>query len=265
MIGLLIKETVDAYFLDEEQENVFRSYFARKGMDIIDFMRFVGAAKRREIKKGEKLVTQGCSHDQVFFILAGSCAVFKNNVKVAKLKPNNFVGEMAFVRWVSKRKELDDGIHDDSDRESLDTMRVGSADVTASEDCVVYAWSHDTLRAILQQYKSLSSIFEQILSIELNLKVTAQTTYVAREGKQKALDRYSLILSGTLLRGEVTAQERAALADIRNSSCISDADHFSILGQLGWTAQEFQEGKKMTVTTQRQVANKVAGLIENLE
>lgn len=258
MIGVLVKETLESYMIPEEQEKLYKSFFESKGMDVIDYMRLIGAAERREVKKGVKLITQGRHHDEVYFILSGSCTVSKNNVQVANLKPNNFIGEMAFVRYISKLKEHDDDVHH-VDKDSIDAIRIGSADVIADEDSVVYSWSHDTLHAILEQYKSLSMVFEHILSVELNLKVTAQTANVAQDGQKKSLNRYSLILMGALLKGEVTAQERVALADIRKSSSISDNDHAILLSQLGWTVQEFEGGKKGVEGVVGEVVGEVVG------
>jgi len=77
-----------------------------------------------------------------------------------------------------------------------DIGMLGYADVVAETDCVLYFWSFNSLRSLIELYPSLGLAFERALSEDINKKMS-------RSMQTEPLQRYQLMLSGAVSGGEV--------------------------------------------------------------
>lgn len=72
----------------------------------------------------------------------------------------------------------------------------GMATVVAEEDCVLYSWSFESLRTLIEQHPSLGLAFERALSDDLHIKMNNSL-------QAEPSQRYQLMLSGSIIDGEV--------------------------------------------------------------
>jgi CRP/FNR family cyclic AMP-dependent transcriptional regulator len=86
-----------------------------------------------EVPKGRELITQGTANRDLFFILAGACAIEVNGREVATRRANEHVGEIAL----------------------LDTVALRSASVRATEQTVLARISPHDFVKIAKQYPDL--------------------------------------------------------------------------------------------------------------
>jgi hypothetical protein len=59
------------------------------------------------------------------------------------------------------------------------------------------------------------------------------------------LSSYTSILQLTLAKNKISADEKRLLRQYRKKHNISDADHFKLLKQFGWTEDEYDDGVKV--------------------
>lgn len=78
-----------------------------------------------------------------------------------------------------------------------DVGMLGYADVVAESDCVLYYWTFNSLRSLIELYPSLGLAFERALSEDINKKMS-------RSMQTEPLQRYQLMLSGAVSGGEVS-------------------------------------------------------------
>uniref|UniRef100_A0A7S3HEK0 Cyclic nucleotide-binding domain-containing protein n=1 Tax=Spumella elongata TaxID=89044 RepID=A0A7S3HEK0_9STRA len=114
---------------------------------------------------------------------------------------------------------------------------MGYADVVAEEDCILYFWSFNTLRSLIELYPSLGLAFERALSDDINKKMS-------RSMQSEPLQRYKLMLSGAVSGGEMSDTSKQILADFRAKHQISQKDHFALLEGFGWSSHDFSSGFK---------------------
>lgn len=98
MIVLLLKEENDAHNIPAEKKAMYDG-FARKGMNPVDFMLLISAAKRIDVKKGDVVVAEHLKNTRVFLVKRGTLSVIKNGSKIRTVMPSQFTGEMSFLRW----------------------------------------------------------------------------------------------------------------------------------------------------------------------
>lgn len=114
---------------------------------------------------------------------------------------------------------------------------MGYADVVAEEDCILYYWSFNTLRSLIELYPSLGLAFERALSDDINKKMS-------RSMQSEPLQRYKLMLSGAVSGGEMSDTSKQILADFRAKHQISQKDHYALLEGFGWSSHDFSSGFK---------------------
>ena len=79
MVFLILKESNDAENMPYEQKRIYTQVFQDHGMKTIDFLHLMSIAERREVKKGEKLVSLGSKHHHLHFVQAGRLSVRRRN------------------------------------------------------------------------------------------------------------------------------------------------------------------------------------------
>jgi CRP-like cAMP-binding protein len=108
MIALLMKEENDASNIPAEKKALYDS-FARKGMNPVDFMLLINAAKRLDVKKGDVVVAEHLKNTRVYFVKSGTLSVMKNGSRIRAIHPMQFTGEMSFLRWEDR---MDSGVYE---------------------------------------------------------------------------------------------------------------------------------------------------------
>lgn len=108
MIGLLLKEEHDANNIPAEKKALYDG-FARKGMNPVDFMLLMSAAKRLDVKKGDVVVAEHLKNTRVYYVKSGKLSVMKNGAKIRSIQPMQFTGEMSFIRWEDR---MDSGVYE---------------------------------------------------------------------------------------------------------------------------------------------------------
>jgi hypothetical protein len=133
-----------------------------------------------------------------------------------------------------------------------DKGELGQALVTAEEDCILYTWDFDVLRDKLILEPSLAFTFEQIMTSDINKKMTTNLELIKLEREKERSIRfkelkteiYRNLVIGALLDEELTDREKKALENERKKNDISNEDHVKIVNDLGWTIEEFKVGIK---------------------
>lgn len=340
MILMLLKEENDANSIPVEKKHLYESTFMRKGMKPVDFLHLISIAKRKEVKKGDVIVSEQTKNSRVYLVKSGKLSMYRTGGNTRTINPNQFAGSMSFLQWEDKidtakqlRKQqkhqlktwssfnsdtqlflplliimesvfdrydipkwpgletltamlsgaaaadssdgsgssdsstaaqdrdkegyasmdgaaygvlMDESgnvIHTDSleqaQYEEKEVTRVarylsnsvnflnsliglasteeqgqgdssaveaapvkegeghnGMATVVAEEDCVLYSWSFESLRTLIEQHPSLGLAFERALSDDLHVKMTHSL-------QAEPSQRYQLMLSGSIIDGEV--------------------------------------------------------------
>ncbi|CAB1116594.1 unnamed protein product [Ectocarpus sp. CCAP 1310/34] len=102
MIGLLLKEKSEAAHIgdDPEQARTFQEVFAPVELTPVDFVRLMDLAERRVLAKGTRLSEEGQPQEEVFLIVEGAAEVEAESAAVGHLEQKQFVGSMAFNRFM---------------------------------------------------------------------------------------------------------------------------------------------------------------------
>ncbi|CBN78395.1 conserved unknown protein [Ectocarpus siliculosus] len=102
MIGLLLKEKSEAAHIgdDPEQARTFQEVFAPVELTPVDFVRLMDLAERRLVAKGTHLSEEGQPQEEVFLIVEGAAEVEAESAAVGHLEQKQFVGSMAFNRFM---------------------------------------------------------------------------------------------------------------------------------------------------------------------
>jgi CRP-like cAMP-binding protein/uncharacterized membrane protein (Fun14 family) len=99
MIGYLLKEKNDCSHMSDEETELFRNVFHKRGMNDIDFLHLMNLARRMEFKKGDKLIDQNRKNSRVYLVVKGKLSVWKNGQLLGDVGNHQFVGEMSFLGW----------------------------------------------------------------------------------------------------------------------------------------------------------------------
>lgn len=313
MILLLIKEDRDAQNIPEEQHALFKTFFESKGLKSTDFLHLMSIGSKREVKKGERLVSVGDVNDHLYFVQSGTFSVELEGEQMADIKSGSFAGHMSFKEWsgkheaILKARSIVEATIGDQYRQWITTgefapitlmgnesmgktsVRInhlgdfeieslplpsnpttsssssspssqsssssltkkskyedssgeyGKANVTALEDCLVYSWSFKKLYEAMILYPKLGFVFEQLLSQDLNNKLSQTWSHNIAGSKNL---KYRSVLTGALISGEVSMAEKQALEKFRADHSISKDEHVNLLSQLGWTLQDYDAGQK---------------------
>jgi CRP-like cAMP-binding protein len=272
-------------------------------------------ASRKEVKKGEKLVSVGDVNDHLYFVQSGLFSVELSGEQMADINSGSFAGHMSFKEWSGKHEALlrakatlesssistqyrqwvtgghspifpastsiesENMIHVRVDhvgdtfeliespslvkspsssssvtmtmaetphhhqkKESTSKEQYGKANVTAREDCIVYSWSFKKLYEAMIESPRLGFVLEQLLSQDLNLKLSQTwTNNISGGGK---ISKYKSVLTGALLTGEVSLAEKVALEQFRIEHSITKEEHQTLLSALGWSSNDYDVGQK---------------------
>ncbi|CAM9408602.1 unnamed protein product [Phaeothamnion confervicola] len=107
MIALLLDERRGATNLDDEQTAVFEGVFAKLGLTPVDFVKLVRLADRRRVATGAPLAREGVRQEEMYMIIGGDAEVSSEGDHVADLRPYQFVGSMAFLRFCNAADDAD--------------------------------------------------------------------------------------------------------------------------------------------------------------
>ena len=106
MIGRLLKHEMDSRSIPDEQKQLYVNVFQVKGMHPVEFMELMGIAKRREFLKDDVLVRQGEVRKSLHLIVQGAAKVLRDNEQINGLERHSFVGEMSFLAWEAKQRQI---------------------------------------------------------------------------------------------------------------------------------------------------------------
>lgn len=85
---------------DKRQAKIFRDVFAPVELTPVDFVRLMDLAERRALPKGTPLSREGRLQEDVFLIVEGGAEVELEGAAVGHLEQEQFVGSMAFNRFM---------------------------------------------------------------------------------------------------------------------------------------------------------------------
>jgi CRP-like cAMP-binding protein len=237
----------------------------------VDFLHLMACAKRTSWKAGDCVVVQGEEHKHLHLVLSGNLSVkhdFADEPNcydiVGEVNPNQFIGEMSFLRWAARVKRARASQNDflrsifstitdfnnmlpdflDSAREdATPAVRDGhdeaSSTVTCTEECVLYSWSFADLMEVTEAHPNIDVVFERSIASDLNVKMMAAL--------KEPHFRYKRSLFGVLAKGHLTENERNTLEKARIDNNISHDEQLRLLSQLGWNLEQFNSGSKRFV------------------
>jgi hypothetical protein len=273
MIAQLVMTINDAQNMPEEKKDIYEKVFRDQSMTTIDFLRLLGTAERREVKKGERLLSLGSRHNQIHLIQSGRFSIRKAGMSTkVDYSSYQFLGALSFLTWegnhrtkqMAKKKSntsfmssegegyvqqllgsLSQSSHGGDDPSYLNSVydeegedgEVGLADVTCEEDGVVYSWQFQDVEYLLDHEPQLGLIMERCLSVDLSKKLDRNWTV-------ENVNRYRYLLTWAVSDGEVNDKEKVLLDNFRSRHSIAMSDHVAILKELGWSSEEFNVGSK---------------------
>ena len=115
-----------------------------------DLRRFLNTGAWIEKSKGDRITDQGREVDFLYFLSEGGAEVHIDNVKVADIGANSFIGEMTCL-----------------------TGAPATASVVLSEDSVCFRIPADRLRAFLNQNELIREQLERSFAADLRKKLNA--------------------------------------------------------------------------------------------
>jgi hypothetical protein len=132
--------------LTEEEQVLRQTVF--KNLELKDYRRLLEAGAWKNYEAGETLANEGEHLDRLFLIYHGAASVDAGGKRVAILTDRKFIGEM-----------------------SLLTGNPASATVTTIQPTNCLTWTKNSLRRMLDNYPSLRSSMQTVISIDLVSKL----------------------------------------------------------------------------------------------
>ena len=106
--------------------------------------------------------------------------------------------------------------------------------------CAVLSWTHSELHALLAADPHLSTAMYNVLTDCLMCKLAEQNDRAQRGRFGAYIELLRIVTSG----GAVSAAERAAVCSYRERHVITEEEHRSALGAIGWSVDEMEYGAK---------------------
>ncbi len=114
----------------------------------------------------------------------------------------------------------------------------GQADVVCQDRCTVYYWRFRELYELVQNHPQLALVIERSISEDLNRKMASTWEYDLEH-------RYKDLLHDAIARGEINDSVRSSLDKFRAVYNISPAVHERILQEVGWTVEDYAQGRRI--------------------
>lgn len=233
MIAQIYYEYMTAENITQEQKSIYTNMFRDLGMNAVSYFRLISCAERVTLEKGEALISAGKHNDHLSLVVSGSLDVLREGEAVSSIGPDQFCGEMSFLQWKDELRKhlLKDPV---AEPDTVHILGVGNI-VSAEDGTVVYRWNFWDLHKLFLRDMSVGVVVERLLSNDLNNKMK-------NNWKEEPVSRYKQILSGAMIDGLITPNERQVLKEFREAHGVTDEQHFKCLEKLNWTRDEFQRG-----------------------
>jgi hypothetical protein len=232
MIGQIYYEYVTAENVTLEERNIYASMFRDLGMNAVSYFRLISCAERVVLQPGEALIAAGLRNDHLSLLVSGSLDVIREGEAVSSIGPEQFCGEMSFLQW---KDELRKHLLKNPVAEP-DTVHIsGVGHIVAAEETVIYQWRFWDLHKLFLRDMQIGVVVERLLSNDLNNKMK-------NNWKEEPVSRYKQILSGAMIDGIVTPNERHVLKEFREVHGITEEQHQKCLRKLSWSVDEFKRG-----------------------
>ena len=232
MIAQIYYEYLTSENITTEQQNIYSNMFRDLGMNVVSYFRLISCAERVVLAPGDYIIRAGEHNDHLSLVVSGSLDVVREGEAVSTIVPDQFCGEMSFLQW---KDELRKHLLKDPVAEP-DTVHIdGVGNIVAAEETVVYRWRFWDLHKLFLRDMSVGIVVERLLSSDLNNKMK-------NNWKEEPVSRYKQILSGAMIDGLITPNERQILKEFRQNHGITDSQHLKCLKRLSWTEEEFQRG-----------------------
>jgi len=223
MITLILADQAELSDLESEVQSLYENTLHDQGMSKMEFSRLLAIAKRRTLSKGEVLKRCGVRQHSLFVVVKGRANISHDGHLVGSVNKNHFVGSVAFMTFLTS--EVVD---------SFQQTDIPNSDVIcSSEEMLVYEWDFDDLRDYLNKHPHIFHTFQSSMTHDLAQKLSETW---------RTDERYRCLLEGALLEGRVGEVVKTMLEHYRSKHDIDHKRHLQILEELGWTAQEFDQG-----------------------
>ncbi len=169
MASSLYIERKNAENMDAAMEEIYKEgRFERRGFSRVEFCKFFSISKRRYLKEGEKIITEGKENSSMYFMITGTLNVKSEGRQLATVTNNGFVGEMSFLDVLTDDES-------NGDNESRKTaLSLATADVIVDRGgAVVYEWEFDELVQNLSKQREVANALQAYISIDLREKLKA--------------------------------------------------------------------------------------------
>lgn len=283
MIALLIKDDLAADKLSTEEKQLYHEVFQTKGMSRVEFVHLMAKAKRMAAAPEEMLVTDAKRNTRVYLVQSGRVSVRKAGVEVASIGPNNFVGEMSFLTWQT-RKEADLRAAASSNASDPIPPAEVSQGVGGYYLSSWYSWAAATVTTAVQlvnpipedhsnanataatgeyghadavavtdcvlyywRFKDLREMKLQNPSMGMALERCISDDLnkkMISTREQEMRERYKQLVLGATVDGVLTEQAKALLMGGKERFRVSDIEHDKILKEIGWSPEEYITGFK---------------------
>ncbi|CAM9305592.1 unnamed protein product [Choristocarpus tenellus] len=278
MIGMILKERNDAGHIGDntEQACVYEKVFEGVELDPVDFVKLMDLADRKVLPKGYRLTEFGQPQEDLYLIVEGTADVSGGGDLLAHLQSEQYVGSMAFHRFMSNGVTNTPGPNGDGNLSSSpvavpgsgihgelqgkvigkdirsglnsNTIRTGNGppplrprDSDRASSTTVTATSE--LVVYSWNFFLLQAFIKRnpLAGFALQKSITVDLSRTVDQSRASG-ERYRLLLREALGAGEVTPLEKKKLRRYRLNHQISLAEHKVLVNEMGWRDDEFEAG-----------------------
>lgn len=163
MVAWLIGERNEAENTPDDLKALYSAHFMKMGFTKLEFYKLaVKNGKQVQLKEGDVLSLDGQVQNKMYYLIDGSVDVRTNDVTLANIKPNAFIGELTFLVYL---QEID------SKKESV----ARASCIISSETALLIEWDFESLSKYLESDRNLKNSLQAFISNDLRKKLASMT------------------------------------------------------------------------------------------
>eukprot|EP00565_Helicotheca_tamesis_P001891 CAMPEP_0185726922 /NCGR_PEP_ID=MMETSP1171-20130828/2756_1 /TAXON_ID=374046 /ORGANISM="Helicotheca tamensis, Strain CCMP826" /LENGTH=376 /DNA_ID=CAMNT_0028395371 /DNA_START=516 /DNA_END=1643 /DNA_ORIENTATION=+ len=244
-IGAVLLDRYVARALSDEMLRLREEHFYV--MDVVDYSKLMRLGKIETHEPGDLIVGQGSMNRYIRFIIEGEVDCFRDGVKTYILEKGNFISEAG----------LHSGLMLPGAVESCCSIVASEGkDGKPRGKVRVLKWDRSELMEFLKTDYLLRRALKAALSWDIVKKLKGQRKMLSSGQVEDPVrwtekrnvqndSRYAAILQNILSHPNFMEQRRDELRRYRNIHHIDDEHHEWALSRCGWTAEEFERGRKL--------------------
>lgn len=192
------------------------------------------------VNKGDLIVKEGTTEKLVFYIIDGYVELKKGDIIVGHLTEGSFIGELIDDVNLSENVKNDNENKDiftnlfEKDKNRLNKWQ---HTIIAKENCKLLVWKTNELHKYLSSNKRLIEASIKVMYADMKLKLDLNKRF-------NIIKSYDDILKVVTHDDVLKLETKKRLEKYRQENNISDKTHQKALEKIGWTLEDYDNGKK---------------------